>query len=761
MEDRRTCPNCGSTVESLPFCGVCGRPLPTAESEADPSIRGRLDRLTTLARRRVWATIVVAAALLVFLLLLGDAPGGALLIALLVTPALLLLYLNRLDLYEREPWPLMAATVGAGALLGLLAGALSSLVFDRLWFEEARLNLGAIGFAGVAANGEGNAPFLVSLINGMLIPVVIGAAVLAGPILLRRLAVFRNEILDGMTLGALSAAGFVTVSAFVYVWPGVVGDLPVRPVSGWTAILAGILVVRPLVLILAGALLGIAAWHYTATRDYRPVLIAGIGGLFGWLSLPLGSLILTPAGSGAELAWYLVTLAVVGYVFRLALSDGLSRDRAVLAGADGEQHVVCPNCHRVTPDGAFCSFCRAPLHDEPARALEGGRSDGTGRPVADPATPGPAAGGAGVAAAAPATATSGDAVTAPDASGSGDRPSGGADDDVFRAHGGSDEPEFASPDGTERDDDRRVPQAVEPDDDPDDHLSWLPDEPDGADPDDEIAPAAPAPTQAGDGPTSPIELEPADSDRAEAPAAPVADPVAAVGYPADPDAGFAPEPDGVRGGDVSPEPSLGSAATVPGSGDGGEWPRSPLRFAPSPDSARRGSTGPTWFSPSASSSTDQDRPAEATDASGATEPDEPTAGDLILLDPPSDRYAVGDDSLDYPDDTVRHGLDSESATDETARVRDGHDEPEREAEASAPGGAIRWTSSADDDALLPDEPIVLGLDGQDAPDTQPADDDPAPVPGVERRPVDEEPSSRISRWRQMTRPRDPEGGDRR
>ncbi len=333
------------------------------------SVRKRLMAAFQMALARPLTTLTVVAGVVIFLLLLGGNAGVAVLVSLLVVPTAVLFYLTRLDLYEREPWALLASVVGAGALVGLLGGLLSSFVFERFWFSDSRLNLGAIGFSGISANGEGSVPFGVVLLGGLLIPVLTGAALLGGPVALRRWPVFRNEITDGMTLGGLGAAGFATVSSFVYFWPSAFDDLPDRPVSQWTALLAGIVVIRPVVLILAGSLLGIAAWQYLSTKDIRSVLVPGIAGAFGWLALPLGSLFLAQSGAVAEFVWYAVVLIVVGVLFRQALGRSLATDRQVLAPADGAQRVVCPNCHRVTPDGSFCSFCRSPLHPEAPTAL--------------------------------------------------------------------------------------------------------------------------------------------------------------------------------------------------------------------------------------------------------------------------------------------------------------------------------------------------------------------------------------------------------
>ena len=375
MDARTQCPNCGSSVEALAYCGVCGRAIPQRQAEPDPGWRGRVEQAIATVREQPQRTFLIAAAVIIFLVLLSGNAALAAIIGLLVVPFLVVNYLTRLDLFEREPWTLMAGVVGTGAAAGLVGGWLSSLVFDRLWFGDTRLNIGAVGFPGIVATGEGSVPFSVLLINGILIPVLFGAAVLGGPVFLRRWSVFRNEVLDGFTLGALAAAGFATLSAAVYFWPAVLSDLPDRPVSDWTAIVAGIGVIRPIVMILSGAMLGAAIWQYSAKRKLTEIAIPAAGGLAGWLGLALGSLIVMPSGAVTEFIWYAVILAIVGFVFREALSRGLAQDREQLQGEDGSPRVVCPNCHRLTPDGLFCSYCGADLRAAEPVAIDAGRTE--------------------------------------------------------------------------------------------------------------------------------------------------------------------------------------------------------------------------------------------------------------------------------------------------------------------------------------------------------------------------------------------------
>ncbi|HEV2528554.1 MAG TPA: hypothetical protein VGT61_08915 [Thermomicrobiales bacterium] len=381
--DRRTqCPNCGSSVEELTYCGVCGHELPAARPEQDLSLRGRAEQALKVVRERPQRTVLIAAAVIIFLVLLTGNAAVAAIVGLLVVPFLLVHYLTRQDLFEREPWTLLIGVIGAGAAIGLIGGWVSSLVFDRLWFGDTRLNIGAAGFPGVTATGEGSVPVSVLLINGILLPVLLGAAVLGGPIFLRRWSVFRNEVLDGFTLGGLAAAGFATLSSIVYFWPAVLNNMPDRPVSDWTAIIAGIGVVRPIVLILSGAMLGAAIWQYATNRRLAEVALPAAGGVVGWLGLAIGSLLVIPSGAVSEFIWYLIVLVIVGFVFREALARGLAHDREQLAGDWEDDRVVCPNCRRITPEGLYCSYCGAALETEETSPGGDNRviSSGTGTP---------------------------------------------------------------------------------------------------------------------------------------------------------------------------------------------------------------------------------------------------------------------------------------------------------------------------------------------------------------------------------------------
>ena len=373
MDSRVRCPHCGSHVEVLAYCGVCGRPLPHDNDQAAAGWQQRLLAQARSLRHRPVDGLVALAGVLAFLLLLAGLPALAVIALLILLPAAGVLALSSLDLYEQESRLVTGGLLIAAAVISLVAAILTTLIFNRFWFHPHGLNLGAVGFVGSLSRGESGVSFGVLLFNGIIVPLLAGIALFGLPIVSRRSPSFRNEIMDGLTLGGFAAAAFAVISGVVYFWPSLGSELPDRPVSGWTAALAGIVIVRPVVLICAGSLVGWTTWQYLTTRNLQSLVIPAVAGVIGWFGLSIGSLLLATANPVLELVWYVVVLAIVGVSFRNVVLRGRATDRQVLAAEEGEQRVVCPNCHRVTPDGRYCAFCGAPLHpeEEPAAGTDG------------------------------------------------------------------------------------------------------------------------------------------------------------------------------------------------------------------------------------------------------------------------------------------------------------------------------------------------------------------------------------------------------
>lgn len=349
-----TCPHCEMAVPAGDFCGHCGAHLITASRTrthafaAVPSEHvAHLSIISTLfphlPHRRGgafrWALISGGAAVLVLAALHLFAP--ATIAATFLLPVLYLLYLYEVEVYEDEPWLLIAATMIAGAVLGYAFTSSSGSVVSRLNLTGDREN--AIVLAGVA------------------IPIVAQALMLAGPLFLY---VFRprfREPLDGLTFGAASALGFTLTSSLTAFWPLISGPLVANGAPlDWSLRLLRAGILLSLVNASTTALITAAIWlqRYDRRRTGRPftssilatlVVAVATQVVLGLLGFAIPDLV-------AEVAIRLLaTLALVLYV-RLVIHQAL-----LVEGAEHEigLDAPCPECRRVVPTMAFCPACGA------------------------------------------------------------------------------------------------------------------------------------------------------------------------------------------------------------------------------------------------------------------------------------------------------------------------------------------------------------------------------------------------------------------
>lgn len=313
-------------------------------------------------------------ALLVFLALLGNNGGLALVVLSAIVPILIMSSLLQRDVFESEPTPLILAVGVGGGVVGLIVGWLSSWIVDRNWIERGVLNYGAGGFAGRFAESAGNAPVSVWFLCGLILPAIAIAGVLGAPIALRRFAQFRNEVMDGVILAGTSGAGFAIGTALVY-WAPMVSDTgPQTDVGDWTVAILGQMLVRPIILVLACAMIGAGVWKYMLTSRTSALFLPAIGGIGGFLLFTFGSILIASAGIWPEFLWTIVVAVAVFILYRIVLRDAVAIDRRALDNGDTAEtranRVVCPTCHQLTPSGQFCARCGASL-SEPDAASRG------------------------------------------------------------------------------------------------------------------------------------------------------------------------------------------------------------------------------------------------------------------------------------------------------------------------------------------------------------------------------------------------------
>ena len=349
-----TCPHCGMLVPAGDFCGHCGAHLVTASTSrthafaAVPSERVAHPSIITtlfphLPHRRGgafrWALIAGGAAVLLLASLHLFAP--ATIAATFLLPVLYLLYLYEVEVYEDEPWLLVAATMVTGAVLGYFFTGFAGDAVSRLDLTGDREN--AFVLAGVA------------------IPIVAQALMLAGPLFLYLFRPRYREPLDGLTFGAASALGFTLTSSLVAFWPLIGGPLVAQGAPlDWSLRLlrAGILV--SLVNASTTALVTAAVWlqRYDRRRIGLPwttsilatLVVATVAQvILGMLGFVLSDLVFATA------IQLVATIALLLYV-RLVIHQAL-----LVEGADHEigPDAPCPECHRVVPSMAFCPACGA------------------------------------------------------------------------------------------------------------------------------------------------------------------------------------------------------------------------------------------------------------------------------------------------------------------------------------------------------------------------------------------------------------------
>ncbi|MDQ3541057.1 MAG: zinc ribbon domain-containing protein, partial [Chloroflexota bacterium] len=306
--------------------------------------------------------------------LLAGQAGVALVVGATAVPVAIVMRLRRIDVFEREPVRVWWAVGAGGFVVGLVVAIVDAWLVERFWFSGSPFHAGAVGLAGDAADGEGAAPSTVVALVGVVIPALALVAAMAAPIALRKLAAFRNEVVDGVVLGAAAMAGVATATATVHLWPLVTGgSVAGVSVADGTALALALSVVRRVALVGIGGLAGAAIWRHAMSRKPMDLVIPLVVALGATQLLGLISVVLMPTGMVAELV--AMTAVAVG----VALAGGREARRAVAFDRArlglGQGRVVCPNCHRVTPAGAFCASCGKGLGGRPPSGVEVG-SDG-------------------------------------------------------------------------------------------------------------------------------------------------------------------------------------------------------------------------------------------------------------------------------------------------------------------------------------------------------------------------------------------------
>ena len=360
------------TEDATSTDGTDGSPAAAAGTEPPseqrrfrrPSVPGSFGQSVRLGRghRMPDPRVQIAAcgAVVVLIALLASEAGVAIMLAAVVLPIVLIVTLDRVDVFDREPALILLGIGTAGAAAGTLIGLLNRFFLDEFWDETSVDRIGAVGLAGELVGRVDSPPLAIYALAGVVVPGLSLAAMLAAPVAARRWPAFRNEVMDGVTLGAAAAGGFALGTTLVHLWPLITGDRIEGSVADWTVAVLSIVVFRPVILMTIAALVGLAIWQFDLSRNTRDMVVPLAAGLGGAVGFAVIGLLAEQSGSAVQ---FLFNLAVAGVLLgagRFCLQKAIDFDRTQLVGS----RVVCPNCRRITPAGKFCAFCQNPLPSE-------------------------------------------------------------------------------------------------------------------------------------------------------------------------------------------------------------------------------------------------------------------------------------------------------------------------------------------------------------------------------------------------------------
>ena len=388
-DDQVTCPQCGQPVPDTPFCVRCGESL---RGSGGPAGRGRPGSYAaapgqSVARVAMFSTLLpqlpdadldtfrlaFAGGLiaLIALVVVGAFPV-ALVGAAVLVPALVLVYVYSVDVYEDTPLPVIAMTMLWGAATGFLFGiAISGLS-----------STGA-GFGGIDPRDV--------LLLGVLVPLAGTAVMIAGPLLLLRERRF-NDVIDGATFGVASAVTFVgtqVIAGSIDLFAG--GITPVGEPLPWITRIVTIAIALPVVAAGAiGSAVG-AFWlrYRTPVRDRAALGVTGrpiVASILAAALLVAAALATYLPGPILNVVAQLALAAVALLWLRRTLHLGLLQEAFEIEIGD---EIVCANCGVATRRHTFCGNCGISLHALPkgqARAAVSA-APGLSEPPTAPAAP--------------------------------------------------------------------------------------------------------------------------------------------------------------------------------------------------------------------------------------------------------------------------------------------------------------------------------------------------------------------------------------
>ncbi len=364
----------------MPFCVRCGESLRDAGGPAGRGRRGSYAAAPgqSVARVALFSTLLpqlpdadldafrIAFAggfiALIALVVVGAFPV-ALVGAAVLVPALVLVYVYSVDVYEDTPLPVIALTMLWGAATGTIFGV-----------ATAALSATGSRFGGIDLQDV--------ILLGVLVPLAGTAVMIVGPLFLLRDRRF-NDVVDGATFGVASAVTFVgaqVIAGSIDLFAG--GLYPSGEPLPWVTRIVTIAIALPVVAAGAiGSAVG-AFWlrYRSPVRDRAALGAAGrpvVAVILAAALLVAAALATYLPGPIVDVVAQLALAAVALLWLRRTLHVGLLQEAFEIEIGD---EITCANCGKATRRHTFCGNCGISLH-----ALPKGRAP-VAVPEASPAT---------------------------------------------------------------------------------------------------------------------------------------------------------------------------------------------------------------------------------------------------------------------------------------------------------------------------------------------------------------------------------------
>jgi hypothetical protein len=289
-----------------------------------------------------------------FAVLLGLVAVGAYPVALVgaavLVPALVVLYVYSVDVYEETPLAVIGLTILWGAVLGVLI----AVATDAL----------------VATPRLGGSRWGEIVLLGVVVPLVGLGLMVVGPLILLRDRRY-NDVVDGASFGVASAVAFVGAQVIAgSLGLFAAGPTPVGEPLPWIGRILAVALALPVIAAgTAGSAVGAFSLRYRApVRDRDALGIVGrpiVAFVLAAFLLVAAALAGYLPGSIAGLAVRLALAAVALVWLRRTLHLGLLEE--AFEGDVGEP-ITCANCGARTPRHTFCGNCGIALHALPKRS---------------------------------------------------------------------------------------------------------------------------------------------------------------------------------------------------------------------------------------------------------------------------------------------------------------------------------------------------------------------------------------------------------